>query len=219
MPFLFLGLLCELLAFIFGIIGWKTTPGKIAAIGVPCMGLLIIPGFLLLGFLSFRAVQVPVPESYDTPAAVAIIHQEYPLDTLEDLISQDMATLDEEFYVNGEASLKFVSDSSEKKTIRLYEVKPTDIESGILIYQAQLKSLDLKGQAYLEMWCNIPGRGEFFSRDLEQPIAGTTDWIHAQTPFRLEFGQIPANVKLNLVIEGPGTVWIDDIKLLSSPLN
>ena len=74
------------------------------------------------------------------------------------------------------------------------------------------------GKAYLEMWCDIPGKGEFFSRSIERPVT-ETNWTTVQTPFRLEAGQMPANVKLNLAIEGVGTVWIDDIKLLSSPLN
>ena len=89
----------------------------------------------------------------------------------------------------------------------------------MLVYSAQLKSDLENGRAYLEMWCVIPGKGEFFSRGLAQPITGLTNWTTLQTPFRLEAGQTPTNVKLNLVIEGVGTVWIDDIKLLSSPLN
>ena len=35
--------------------------------------------------------------------------------------------------------------------------------------------------------------------------------------FILEKGQNPDNVKLNLVIEGKGTVWIDDILILKGP--
>ena len=219
LPCLAIGFLCELLAFIFGIIGWKTASGKIAAIGVPCLGLLIPPGLIILSLFSCRVVKsVEVQEARNLTSAVALIHQEYPLDTLEGLLSQDIAEIDEEFYVNGGASLRIVSDSSEKRTIRLYEDEPTDIQSGILVYQAKLKCSDLKGQAYLEMWCDIPGRGEFFSRGLDQPITGTTNWTSVQTPFNLEDGLAPVNVKLNLVIEGVGTVWIDDIKLSSSPL-
>jgi len=86
----------------------------------------------------------------------------------------------------------------------------------ILIYSAKLRTEQLEGRAYLEMWCEFPGKGEFFSRGIEQPVTGTTEWTAVQTPFRLEAGQRPANVKLNLVIEGAGTVWIDDIQLLLS---
>lgn len=37
-------------------------------------------------------------------------------------------------------------------------------------------------------------------------------------PFFLQKGENPDNVKLNLVIEGKGTVWIDDIHLYKGPL-
>ena len=46
----------------------------------------------------------------------------------------------------------------------------------------------------------------------------TTDWSTQQTPFALKQGENPTHYKLNLVIEGKGTVWIDDISLLKTPL-
>ena len=36
---------------------------------------------------------------------------------------------------------------------------------------------------YLEMWCRLPGRGEFFSRGVNQPLTGTTEWASFQVPF------------------------------------
>ncbi|MHC4951220.1 MAG: hypothetical protein ACYTEU_09600, partial [Planctomycetota bacterium] len=120
---------------------------------------------------------------------------------------------------NGGASLRIKSDSSEKSTIRLYEIGPMSVENSMLIYSAQMKSDLSHGKAYLEMWCEFGDKGEFFSRGLDHPISGTTNWTTVQTPFRLEPGQKPVNVKLNLVTEGEGTIWIDDVKLSSSPLN
>jgi hypothetical protein len=38
------------------------------------------------------------------------------------------------------------------------------------------------------------------------------------TPFFLKKGENPENVKLNLVVDGVGTVWIDDIQLIRGPL-
>ena len=63
-----------------------------------------------------------------------------------------------------------------------------------------------------------PGRGEYFSRDLGSPLTGTVDWSAEETPFFLKKGENPDNIKLNLVVEGKGTVWIDDIRLLRAPL-
>ena len=215
-PFLFLGFLCLLLAFIFGIIGWKTKSGKIAAIGVPCLGLLFIPGLLLLGVFVHRPVIVEKPE-----ATSIIGRKAYPLDSLDGVLTQDGVELDNYISADGNGSLKIITDLADKTVIRLFETGRTYIynEADVLIYSAQLKSELEDGRAYLEMWCDIPGKGEFFSRGLAQPVTGSTNWMTVQILFRLEAGQMPANVKLNLVIEGAGTVWIDDIKLLSSPLD
>jgi hypothetical protein len=37
--------------------------------------------------------------------------------------------------------------------------------------------------------------------------------VTQETPFFLKKGENPNNVKLNLVIDGKGMVWIDDIRL------
>lgn len=210
MPLFVLGLLCELLAFIFGIIGWKTTSGKIAAIGVPCLGLfaLIVVPLLLVAAVQFEPIEHPL-----------VTHKTYPLDSLEGVLTQDGIEFDSAVSVDGNGSLKVISGSAEKMVVRLFETGPTDINYCVLFYSAKLKSSELNGNAYLEMWCEFDGKGEFFSRGMDQPVTGTTEWTSVQTPFRLEAGQMPANVKLNLVIEGAGTVWIDEIKLASSPLD
>jgi hypothetical protein len=45
-----------------------------------------------------------------------------------------------------------------------------------------------------------------------------TDWKIIQTPFLFQKGQRRDKVTLNLVINGKGTVWIDDIVLSKEPL-
>ena len=87
-----------------------------------------------------------------------------------------------------------------------------------MIYQAKLKTKNVKGKAYLEMWCRFPGKGEFFSKGLQTPVSGTTDWASCQTPFFLKEGERPDLIKLNLVIEGTGTVSIKDIEVTKGPL-
>ena len=62
------------------------------------------------------------------------------------------------------------------------------------------------------------GKGEFFSRGLQSPLTGTTNWTTEETPFLLKKGEKPDLVKLNLVINGKGTAWIDDVLLLKGPL-
>ncbi|MHC5146840.1 MAG: hypothetical protein ACYSOK_07075 [Planctomycetota bacterium] len=221
-PFLFLGFVCFLLAFIFGIIGWKTPQGKIAAIGVPCLGFLIVPGLVVLFFVGVR-VQHQVADDMQYGIQSFVSHKRYPLDSMVGVLTQDGVqfdmSIDHNNSIDGRASLKITSDSAHKQVIRLFETGPVDVEDRMLIYLAQLQSDLSKGQAYLEMWCEIQGKGEFFSKGLEQPISGKTNWTMLKTPFRLEAGQSPSNVKLNLVIEGTGAVWIDGVVLGSNSLN
>lgn len=102
-------------------------------------------------------------------------------------------------------------------TVCIGEVGGLAIENSRLVYSAKVKS-DLSGSAYLEMWAYI-GTGRYFSRGLDDPVKGKSDWRSIRTPFIFQQGQNPKKVVLNLVINGQGTVWIDDVVLSKVPLN
>jgi hypothetical protein len=109
-------------------------------------------------------------------------------------------------------------EAMQDRTVRLFEVEDPGAEKCILTYRATMRCESLEGRAYLEMWCRLPGRGEFFSKGLNQPLSGTTDWASHEIPFYLKTGQRPDLVKLNLVIQGAGRVAMKDIRLLKTPL-
>ena len=109
-----------------------------------------------------------------------------------------------------------VVDAAEQQTVHLFEVKDPMVEQCTLAYRAPTEGL--AGRAYLEMWCRLPGRGEFFSKGLDQTVTGTTDWVSYEIPFHLKTGQRPDLIKLNLVVEGTGKVWVSDVELLMTPL-
>jgi hypothetical protein len=96
------------------------------------------------------------------------------------------------------------------------EVNGFDLENARLVYKAKVKS-DLNGSAYLEMWVHI-GNGRYFSKGLNDPVKGKSDWRSIQTPFIFQKGQNPNRITLNIVINGQGTVWIDDLVLIKAPL-
>ena len=102
-------------------------------------------------------------------------------------------------------------------TICLGEVEGLNVENGQLIYRAQVKSENLEGTAFLEMWCHVGG-GQYFSRGMNSVVTGTMDWKTLQTPFFLQPGQKTKKATLNIVINGKGTVWVDDVRLLKEPL-
>lgn len=150
------------------------------------------------------------------PSPQVVELQRFPVDNLEGIITQSGIQIDRQISSDGHGSLRITT--TEPTVIRLFEVGDIDIENARLIYQAKVRTEGIEGQVYLEMWCHFPGKGEFFSRGLQTPLTGTTDWTTEETPFFLKKGENPDNVKLNLVINGKGTAWIDDIQLLKGPL-
>ncbi len=140
----------------------------------------------------------------------------YPLDSTDGLIAQSDVQTDPQISSDHKGSVRITV--SQTKTVQLYEIRDIDIEDARLIYQAKLRTENVTGKAYIEMWCHFPGRGEFFSRALHSPLSGTNDWSSQETPFFLKKGEKPDYIKMNIVIEGKGTVWIDDIRLLKAPL-
>jgi len=104
-------------------------------------------------------------------------------------------------------------------SVPVFEV--TDgLENTVLTYRARMKAAEVAGKAYLEMWVRVPGRGEFFSRGLAQPLQGTSGWASYEIPFFLNEKGVRADlVKLNVAFEGGGgRVWIKDVELLKAPL-
>jgi hypothetical protein len=139
-----------------------------------------------------------------------------PVDSLEGVLTRSGVTFDQAVSADGNGSLRL--EAEEPVTFRLYEIDDPDVENCQLIYRAKVRTEGVTGQAYLEMWCRFPGSGEFFSRGLQAPLTGTTEWTSQEIHFRLEKGQNPDLVKLNMVIDGKGTVWIDDVVLAKGPL-
>jgi hypothetical protein len=146
--------------------------------------------------------------------------QGYPLDAKTGIITQSdertKLSIDRNIFAEGTGSLRITA--TEPITVRLFEVGDVDVENARLVYQAKLRTENVEGQVYLKMWCHFPEAGEFFSRGLETPLMGTLDWTTEEISFFLKKGQNPDNIKLNLVIDGTGTVWIDDIRLMKGPL-
>ena len=70
--------------------------------------------------------------------------------TSDQTIDQDLTTEEDGWYLG----------PREDQTIRLFEVHSPDVEQCMLTYRAKLRTQDLSGRAYLEMWCRLPGRAK-----------------------------------------------------------
>ena len=147
----------------------------------------------------------------------AEIIKSFNIDSLDGIISKDGVEFDEEITADGNGSLKISVDGP--ISVELFQTGDIDLEDSILIYSAKVRTENLDGQAYIEMWCSFPEKGLYFSKALNSAMTGTNDWKIQETPFFLKKGENPDNVKLNLVVNGTGTVWIDQIELLKRPLD
>ncbi|MEW5900905.1 MAG: hypothetical protein AB1715_05530 [Acidobacteriota bacterium] len=136
----------------------------------------------------------------------------YPLDNLEGLIHLTGVEVDSRIKTEGSGSLRLAV--TEPSVIRLFESGDIDIEDANLFYKAKIRTENAQGNVYLEMWCAFEGKGEFFSRGLQAPLKGTNDWSTEEIPFFLKKGENPSNVRINIVSEGPATIWVDDIRLV-----
>ncbi len=108
-------------------------------------------------------------------------------------------------------------DTDTSATFHLFELDPGDIENGLVTYRASIKSEAVKKQGYLEMWCRLPGKGEFFSKGLNNPVKDSSDWASYEIPFYLKKEQNPDLLKLNFTLDGGGKVWLKDIEVSFTP--
>jgi hypothetical protein len=123
---------------------------------------------------------------------------------------------DNQVKVEGTSSLKITTQWP--TTVCLGEVSEPDIENAQLVYSARVKTeLEGSGTAYLELWAHVGG-GQFFSKGMNDAVSQKTNWKTIQTPFIFQKGQKPDKVTLNIVINGKGTVWVDDVVLSKKPL-
>jgi len=135
----------------------------------------------------------------------------FPIDDLNGIVAQSEIQLDKIISSDGKGSIKI--EAAGPVVIPLFSISDVHVDDTQLIYEAKIKSESLSGQAYLEMWCVFKDKGEFFSRGFDSAIAGTTDWKTIKTVFLLKKNEMPDQIKLNVVVNGVGTVWIDDIRL------
>lgn len=154
----------------------------------------LIAGMLIFGLMSWVTAETDNS-------------QKLPLDdtgTLGLKIQTDAAVKAE-----GKASIKITT--AWPTTICLGEITGLNVKGAKLIYNAEIKT-ELEGSAFLEMWVQVGGK-QYFSRGLDNVVYGKTDWKAIRTLFMLTQDQKAEKATLNLVINGKGTVWIDNAVL------
>jgi len=82
-------------------------------------------------------------------------------------------------------------ECKEQNTIHLFELFNPNVEQCMITYRAKMKTENLTGPACLEMWCRLPGSGEFFSKGLNNTVKGTNDWASHEITFYLKKNRNP----------------------------
>ena len=113
----------------------------------------------------------------------------YSIDSLEGVLTKTGIVFDEEITEDGNGSIRVRTD--EPGQVPLFETGDIDVENARLIYQAKVRTEGVEGKVYLEMWCRFPGKGEFFSRALQAPLTGNSDWTSRRPLSSSRVGKTP----------------------------
>lgn len=164
----------------------------------------------------------PEPSAGEGPAGAAsaaagpVELAHFPLDAGAVPAGSD-ATFDAQVSQDGGGSLRVETQRGGR--LRLYELDDLGPVQGRLVYTGFLRSQDLRGMAFLEMWCRPAEGNPAFVRGLPRSVAGTSDWTPQEIGFsKPDLCRNPVSIELNVVIQGSGTVWIDDLRLWSVPV-
>ncbi|MCK5392503.1 MAG: hypothetical protein KAJ31_08745 [Deltaproteobacteria bacterium] len=146
----------------------------------------------------------------------------FPISNLKEIITQSGVAIDTEVSSDGNGSL--IIRVKEPIVVELFELNDKEFGNKRLSYRAQMRAEDLqaagdmRGISYLELIAKFPDGEELISRGPRVPISGTTEWRPAETILYLDRGTTPERLKLNLIVEGEGTVWLDSVVLEAIPL-
>jgi hypothetical protein len=141
----------------------------------------------------------------------------FPLDSITELATSEGVDIDTSATTDGVGSVRV--DAGEPVTVTLLEVSDLDVQNNTLTIEARLRSQDLEGSAHIEMEIYLPGQEEpVRTPGLGRIVTGTTEWGVANTSFYFQPAQQPELVRLNLVVDGAGSVWVDEVRLLRTRL-
>jgi hypothetical protein len=131
------------------------------------------------------------------------------------VVAQELVAFDKSVSSDGDGSIMI--KTAEPVTVRFLESKLPG-ENCKYTYKVKMKTDKLNGDAYLSMDINYPNGGkQSVQQEIQSYLSDNNDW----TPMEITItapNQKPASVLLNVVVDGEGTVWIDDLHLIATPL-
>ncbi|WP_038165171.1 hypothetical protein [Verrucomicrobium sp. BvORR106] len=150
------------------------------------------------------ALTVPVVQSRDLGVL--------PCNRLDQV--KTVVSMDRDITADGNGSLKVVAEQG--ASVTLVDQDGFHVGEGNTFWcVAKVKGAGIKQRAYLEMWCEFDKMGRAFSKGLGQILQGDTDWVEVRLPMMINQPALLKRALVNVVIEGPGTVWVDEVKFFS----
>jgi len=144
----------------------------------------------------------------------------FPVNSLNRVISKFNLKLDNEVSYDGLSSIRV--DSKDTTTAYIFVLYDIPVKRAKLTWEAYCKSEDLKGKAFLEMGVQISKKYrkelESYLHQSKDFLRGTTNWQKIKVEFLVLENLKVDVVQLNLIIEGEGTVWIDQVRFTVLPI-
>ena len=87
------------------------------------------------------------------------------------------------------------------------------------LVRGRVRTEDVTGIGFLEMWSDLGAQGRYFSRTLGSAgpmrnLEGTQDWRAFALPFMLGDAPTPSALELNVVLPGSGKVFLEGLELV-----
>jgi hypothetical protein len=143
----------------------------------------------------------------------------FPVDSKADMtrnVTDDPHTIDRAVSSDGNGSLRI--DATGEQIVNLYRIwgEEEDLSFRRLVYAADVRTEDVRGDVFLVMQAgvtSVPG-GSMAVVGNAGAIRGTNDWATLEAAAGNPGGSRLLETTLQLHIGGPGTVWIDNVKLI-----
>ncbi|MBW2279349.1 MAG: hypothetical protein JRG76_10715 [Deltaproteobacteria bacterium] len=95
------------------------------------------------------------------------------------------------------------------------------LANSLISYQAHLRTRGLEGQALIHLGVRMSDGETHGAKPGEEtpPLEGDADWVLQEANLLLEPGEVPEAIFLMLEVTGTGQVWIDNMRVLTTPVS
>ena len=121
------------------------------------------------------------------------------------------------------ARLCVVKEGPDEEVIPLFALENPGITKANYALIGKVRTKDVEGEGYLEMWNHFPDGGAYFSRTLAsygpmKCLKGTQGWRYFVLPFHIvdDNGLRPTELTFDVFLPGKGTVEIGPLTLVQS---